>query len=199
MPGLRSLYLATKSVIAPATAEPLPWVTMRMPASIAFCTWTRRFLRVELVVEADDLELLAEHAALGVDLVGEELERLEADLADAGAAAGERIDVGDLDRVLRPDRRCRQNDARCEEKRTECARPFHVSTSRERQDCRCFSGRKPLTGSARSLKTGKPSTGPMLLGRGRGFNRARRRVVGQFESAAILRDAARSARLLIRN
>ena len=60
-----------------------------------------RFLRVELVVEGNELDLLAEHTALGVLQVGDELERLETDLADAGAAARKRIDVGDLGRVLR--------------------------------------------------------------------------------------------------
>ena len=59
------------------------------------------FLRIDLVVIADDLELLAEHAALGVDFLGNELERLEANLADARPAARQRIDIGDLEGVLR--------------------------------------------------------------------------------------------------
>ena len=58
------------------------------------------FLRVGLVVEGQDLELLARRAALGVKLVRQELEGLEAHLADRGAGTRERIDVGDLDRVL---------------------------------------------------------------------------------------------------
>ena len=63
------------------------------------------FLRVELVVVGDDLELLAQDAALGVGDLGEIVEGLEADLADAGAAARERIDVGELDGVIGPCRR----------------------------------------------------------------------------------------------
>src|ERR1700728_2590764 len=43
-------------------------------------------LRVGLVVERDDLDLFAQNAALGIELVGEKLEGLEADFADAGAA-----------------------------------------------------------------------------------------------------------------
>jgi hypothetical protein len=57
-----------------------------------------------LLSSGNDLDLLAENAALGIELFGEELERLEADFADAGAAARQRIDVADLDRFLRPDR-----------------------------------------------------------------------------------------------
>ncbi len=36
MPGLRSLYLSTASVMAWATALPLPCMMMRAPSSIAF-------------------------------------------------------------------------------------------------------------------------------------------------------------------
>ena len=49
-----------------------------------------------MVVERNDLDLLALDAALGVNLVGKKLERLEADLADAGAAARQRIDETDF-------------------------------------------------------------------------------------------------------
>jgi hypothetical protein len=59
------------------------------------------FLRIGLVVERHDLDLLAENAALGVHLVGEKLEGLVADLADTGATAGQRVDVTDLDGFLR--------------------------------------------------------------------------------------------------
>ncbi len=59
------------------------------------------FLRVDLVIERHDLDLLAADAALGVHFVGQILKRLEADFADAGAAAGQRIDVGDFQCILR--------------------------------------------------------------------------------------------------
>ena len=73
----------------------------RMPESIAFCTWTRRLLGVELVVVGDDLELAGPTTPpWALVTVGEILEGLEADLADARSAAGQRIDVGDLDVVL---------------------------------------------------------------------------------------------------
>jgi hypothetical protein len=56
------------------------------------------FLRAALVVEADEFELLAHHAALLVDQdLGGLLEALEAGLADIGERPGERVDVGDLD------------------------------------------------------------------------------------------------------
>ncbi len=73
-------------------------------------------LRIGLVVQWDDLDLLAEDAALGVQLVGQELEGLEADFADAGAAAGEWIDVTDLHGLLRHRRAAehRQRDRRNE-------------------------------------------------------------------------------------
>jgi len=57
-------------------------------------------LRIGLVVERHDLDLVAENAALGVELVGQILECLQTTLADAGATAGERIDVADLEGVL---------------------------------------------------------------------------------------------------
>jgi hypothetical protein len=59
------------------------------------------FLRIGLVVERNDLDLLAEDAALGIRFIGKELKRLQADFADAGAAARQRIDISDLDRLLR--------------------------------------------------------------------------------------------------
>jgi len=58
-------------------------------------------LRIGLVVERNDLDLLAQNAALGVRLVGQILERLQADLADAGAAARQRVDIADFERFLR--------------------------------------------------------------------------------------------------
>ena len=58
------------------------------------------FLRVGLVVERNDLDLLAEDAALGVQLVGDKLKYLQVDLADAGAAARKRVDQADLDGIL---------------------------------------------------------------------------------------------------
>ena len=57
-------------------------------------------LWVELVVVTDNFDLLADHPALGIDVVGNELELIEADLADAGAATRERIDIADLDGVF---------------------------------------------------------------------------------------------------
>ena len=53
------------------------------------------FLGVDLVVVAHDFELLAEDAALGVDLLGEILEGLEPRLAGARGKPGQRIDEGD--------------------------------------------------------------------------------------------------------
>jgi hypothetical protein len=53
-------------------------------------------LRIGLVVESDDLELLAVDAALGVYLVGEKLENLQTDFADRRTATRQWIDVGDL-------------------------------------------------------------------------------------------------------
>ncbi len=44
------------------------------------------FLRVGLVVERYDFDFLALDAALGIQLIGNELEGLQADFADAGAA-----------------------------------------------------------------------------------------------------------------
>src|SRR6266567_3716686 len=58
------------------------------------------FLRIDLVVIADDLELLAEHPALRIDFLGKELESLEADFADARPATRQRIDIGDLEGIL---------------------------------------------------------------------------------------------------
>ena len=59
------------------------------------------FLRVGLVVERNDFDLLAENAALGVQFIGQILKGLEADFADAGAAARERVDIADFHGVLR--------------------------------------------------------------------------------------------------
>ncbi len=61
---------------------------------MAFCAWIR--LSCGLV-----LDLLALNAALGVHFVGKELEYLQADFADAGAASRQRIDIADLNGFLR--------------------------------------------------------------------------------------------------
>jgi hypothetical protein len=53
-----------------------------MPPSIAFCAWIRLSCGL-------------------VQLIGEKLEGLEADFADAGAAAGQWIDITDLHGLLR--------------------------------------------------------------------------------------------------
>ena len=66
------------------------------------------FLRIGLVVERNDLDLLAEHAALGVQFVGQVLEGLQSALADAGAAARQRVDIAQLHRVF-GDRRGAEN------------------------------------------------------------------------------------------
>jgi hypothetical protein len=56
------------------------------------------FLRAALVVVGHGLELLAAHdAALGVEGLDQELQVFQAMLADRGAAARKRVDVGDLD------------------------------------------------------------------------------------------------------
>ena len=71
------------------------------------------FLRIGLVVERDDFEFLALRAAGGVQLIGEVLERLQADLADRRAASRQRIDVADFYRLIRErragDKTCRQS------------------------------------------------------------------------------------------
>ncbi len=59
------------------------------------------FLRIGLVVERNDLHLLAEDAALGIQFVGEKLKGLEADFSDTGAAPRQRVDIADLHGVLR--------------------------------------------------------------------------------------------------
>ena len=91
----------TKSVSAPATDDPLPWVMIADAGVDRLLRLDQAFLRIGLVVERNDLDLLAENAALGVQLVGEKLEGLQADFADAGAAARQRIDIADFDRLLR--------------------------------------------------------------------------------------------------
>ena len=66
-----------------------------------FLRLDQAFLRVRLVVERNDFDLLAQNAALGIEFFGNELVRLEADLADAGAAPRQWIDIADLHRFLR--------------------------------------------------------------------------------------------------
>src|SRR6266478_3543956 len=80
------------------------------------------FLRIGFVVERNDLDLLALDAALGVHFVGEELEYLQADFADAGAATRQRVDIADLDRLLRY-RRAAEHRQR---KRRSYHQPTHV-------------------------------------------------------------------------
>ena len=74
MPGLRSLYFDTQSVSAAATDEPLPCVMKRTPCVGRLLRLDQALLRVGLVVERDDFDLLAVQAAGGVELVGEVLE-----------------------------------------------------------------------------------------------------------------------------
>ena len=59
------------------------------------------FLRVALVIEWDNLDLLAVQPPGRIDFIGQEVESLQAAFAGRGAAARQRIDVADLDRVLR--------------------------------------------------------------------------------------------------
>jgi len=47
----------------------------------------QRLGRLQLVVEGDELEFLAERAALGVDVVDDELEHLKAGIAASGERA----------------------------------------------------------------------------------------------------------------
>ena len=60
----------------------------------------QRLLGVELVVVGDYLQLPAGNAAVRIRPLGQILEGLEADLADARSAAGQGVDIGDLDGVL---------------------------------------------------------------------------------------------------
>ena len=57
--------------------------------------------RLGLVVEGDQLELAAEGAAAGVDVVDHVVELLEVLVADLGERTRERISVHDLDGLLR--------------------------------------------------------------------------------------------------
>ena len=59
------------------------------------------FLRISLVVERHDFEVLAVDAASGVDFIRNEAVGVQADFADRGVASRQWIDEGDLDRVLR--------------------------------------------------------------------------------------------------
>ena len=56
----------------------------------------QRFLRIDLVVEREKLDLLAVDPARRIDRVDVELMRLLGENAGAGGAAGQRIDEGDL-------------------------------------------------------------------------------------------------------
>ena len=57
------------------------------------------FGRLQLAVEGHDLELLAEHAAFGVDAIEQDLEDLEELIPARSKRAGEGIDISDLDRI----------------------------------------------------------------------------------------------------
>ena len=70
------------------------------------------FLRIGLVVERYDLDLLALDAALGVHFIGEKLEGLEADFADAGTTARQWVDITDLERLLRHRRSAEQRQCK---------------------------------------------------------------------------------------
>ena len=71
-------------------------------------------LRVDLVVERHDLDLLAENPALGIQFIGEELKGLQAFFANAGTATRQRVDVADFKGILGHSRRAehRQREER---------------------------------------------------------------------------------------
>jgi hypothetical protein len=60
-----------------------------------------RLLRTGLVVETDHLEAVAGRGVAPVQLLGEELELPQADLADVGERARQRVDVGHAHHLLR--------------------------------------------------------------------------------------------------
>ena len=60
----------------------------------------QRFGRLQLVVERDQLELAAERAARGVFPRDDKLENLQELVAARGERAGERIGIGELDRLF---------------------------------------------------------------------------------------------------
>ena len=64
----------------------------------------QRVRRLRLVVERDQFELLAERAALGVDVVDDVLHLLQVGVADLRERPRKRIGVGDLDGPLAPRR-----------------------------------------------------------------------------------------------
>ena len=68
-----------------------------------------RVARVRAVVARDHLELLAEHAALGVDLLDRELPALLVRLEE-GRLRLVAVELADLDRVLRDGRRAETDD-----------------------------------------------------------------------------------------
>ena len=98
------MYLRTHSFKASATPDPLPCVKTRMPCVRGLLGLDQGLLWNPLVVEGDDFELLAVHSACGVDVFGNEAERIQADFADRRVASGKGIDEGDLGCVLQ---RCR--------------------------------------------------------------------------------------------
>ena len=71
-------------------------------------------LRVQLVVERHDLDLLAENPALGIQFIGEELKGLQVSFASAGTATRQRVDVADFKGILG---HCRRAEHRQREER----------------------------------------------------------------------------------
>ena len=69
----------------------------------------QRLGRLQLVVERYDLELTAEGAALGVETVEQNLEDFQKFIAARGEGTGERVDIGDLDRLGRGGRLGRES------------------------------------------------------------------------------------------
>ena len=98
--GLRSLCLSTASISAAAMFEPRALHDEGHVLVGRALERDQRVRRLRLVVERHQLELLAERAALGIDVVDDVLELLQVRVADLGERTRERIGVGDLDRAL---------------------------------------------------------------------------------------------------
>ena len=94
-------------------------------------------LGIDLVVVADDFELVAEHAALGIDLFGEILKRLESRLAGARGEPGQRIDESDPNGLLRARGRTQQYRRAGQQRRLQM-HGIHWTSSRFRR-LRCAS------------------------------------------------------------
>ena len=83
-------------------------------------------LRVQLVVERHDLDLLAENPALGIQLIGEELKGLQVSFASAGTATLQRVDPANFAGILGQSRRAehRQREERSHHEFTHVNPPY---------------------------------------------------------------------------